>query len=156
MLGPFLAQTFKEGSKIPFPRLQGESGWSDMPQGGQDMDMGVPRVSVQGKVRDHSVVNQFRADEFAHYVPALGDSQFKGKGYFNFSGELRVDSLFDGLDLVPQLGTVVDPGRGIGRGHDVGEGDSAALVVVVAGPSPVVSKGGPGTVGRCGNDGSAG
>ena len=141
---------------VPVSGLLPEGPVFEGPEGQEDVGVGVPRIGVNGEVRDHPQGDTLPPHPPLDQVDLLLKGQLHREGQLEFPGELGVLSFLGGFHGVPKRLPLQDPGGGgLGR-EDGGVGDGGAASVV---PGPVmtgVSQRHAGAVGGGGHDGLAG
>jgi hypothetical protein len=109
--------------------------------------MGVALVGVDRGVGHHPVTGALPIHPPLQQLHLVSQVQLCREGQLDLSGQLGVLPLLDGLDPVPELPPVVDPGRCILGGQDHGVLDGGPPGVVPGDPLPRIGQGVTGPVG---------
>lgn len=93
---------------------------------------------MQCDIGDHAGVDESELHKSVHQLPARLSAQLVGQRQFDITGELRILPLLCGLHSVPQLHSIMHPGRRTGRRENraldhalaaaIIEGETGALI----------------------------
>jgi len=140
---PGFAPAHQQIRRIPAAVLLPEPLAGQLPHGQHDMRMGLTvaitgLALVNGHIRDHAAIDKFSLNKAAQELKALAAIELTGKGHFDFSGKLRITTLLNRLNGVPELVAITHPvGRILGC-HDLRMHDPAFAGIVVLHPLPVI------------------
>lgn len=86
--------------------------------------------SVDRKVGHHPAGDEVLADECANQREPVRGGELGGKGQIDFTRQLGIATLFQPFNSIPELGTVLQPGRTPARRQNLRVDDSAAAPVI--------------------------
>lgn len=153
MLGPFFTPLTDERPIVPGSILVAETHLSNFPQREHDMGMLIARIAfvmrgVEGNIGNHATGDELTPDKAAHQLQLCRPLQLVGQRQLNLSAKLRITTLLDAFDRVPQGLTVKHPFRSVGRRHDFLMQDAAAPLIVVDLASALIGNAPTRTIGR--------